>query len=126
MGSGAGNIMSGVRRGKDAAAIAGDLMLAPMVVAMRLPMMAAESQTFAPWSGESMKAVTEKYTALSEGVAAAQLSYFQSMVSFWPELMSGRTPSLLSGAAAERSVNAALEPASRKVKANFRRLSRKS
>ena len=41
---------------------------------------------------------------------------------FWPEVF-GPRPSLLTGVAVERSVNAALKPASRRVKANFRRLS---
>ena len=45
-----------------------------------------------------------------------------SMLSFWPEVLSGRTPSLLTGAAVERSLHAALRPTRRRVKANFRRL----
>jgi len=106
--------------------IVGDLMLAPMVAAMRMPMFAAESQRLYPWRGESLRAVTEKMAATSEGITAAQLSYWRSVTSFWPEVLSGRTPSLLSGVAAERSVNAALKPASRRVKANFKRLSAKS
>jgi hypothetical protein len=39
--------------------------------------------------------------------------------------MSGRTPSMLNGVAVERSIEAALRPAGRTVKANFRRLSGK-
>ena len=106
--------------------IAGDLMLAPMVAALRMPMLAAETQRLYPWRTESMRAMVEKVVATGEGITAAQLSYLRSVSSFWPELLSGRTPSLLTGVAAERSVNAALKPASRRVKANFRRLSSKS
>lgn len=97
-------------------------MLAPMVAAMRLPVMAAEAQKLSPFRPESLLAITEKLAAVREGVADAQLSYFRSLYMFWPEVISGRTPSILSGVAAERSVNAALRPASRRVKANFHRL----
>jgi len=110
------------RRRKSRQAIAGGLMLAPVVAAMRLPLLAHESQKLAPFRTESMKAVTEKLAAAREGIAEAQLSYYRSMMSFWPELLSGRTPSLLTGAAAEQAMNAALRPASRRVKANFKRL----
>lgn len=103
--------------------IAGDLMLAPMVAAMRLPLMAAEARSSSPQT-ETMRAFTEKTVAASEGFLAAQMSLFGSAMRFWPELMSGRAPSLFSGVAAERSMNAALRPASRRVKANFRRLSK--
>jgi len=113
------------RRRATSQTILGELMLAPMVAAMRMPMFAAEAQRLYPWRGESMRAVTEKMSAVGEGITAAQLSYLGSMSSFWPEIMSGRTPSLLTGVAAERSVNAALKPASRRVKANFKRLSAK-
>jgi N-formylglutamate amidohydrolase len=114
------------RRRVTSQSIVSDLMLAPMVAAMRMPMFAAETQRLYPWRSESHRAVTEKLAATSEGIAAAQLSYLRSVTSFWPEIFSGRTPSLLTGVAAERSVNAALKPASRRVKANFKRLSAKS
>lgn len=120
--------MAGRARGKSASrsqAIAGNLMLAPMVAAMRMPMLLDESQRLHPWRQESLRAVTEKIAATGEGIAAAQLAYLRSFSSFWPEIFSGKTPSLLSGVAAERSVNAALKPASRRVKANFKRLSGK-
>lgn len=107
-----------------AASLAGDLMLAPMVVAMRLPLMAMETPAGGLSGGEVMRAATEKAEAFAEGLIAAQLSYFQSAVGFWPDIFSGRTPSLLSGHAAERSLHAALVPSGRRVKANFRRLSR--
>lgn len=115
----------GRKRQATSQTIAGDLMLAPMVAAMRMPMLAAEAQRLYPWRAESTRAVMEKIAATSEGITAAQLAYLRSFSSFWPEIFSGKTPSLLSGVAAERSVNAALKPASRRVKANFKRLSAK-
>jgi hypothetical protein len=51
------------------------------------------------------------------------MSIVGSMMAFWPEVMAGRTPSVLNGVAVERSIEAALRPAGRTVKANFRRLS---
>jgi hypothetical protein len=54
------------------------------------------------------------------------MSFLQSASRFWPEILAGRTPSLFNGVAAERSISAALKPASRTVKANFRRLSNKA
>ncbi len=111
------------RASRQSTAIAGSLMLAPMVVAMRLPMMATEARTGKILRGESLTAVTEKTAAMAEGVVAAQISYLNSAMQFWPEVLAGKTPSVLNGVAAQRSVAAALRPASKRVKANFRRLS---
>lgn len=118
---------SRVRRAasSDAAAIGASLMLAPMVVAMRLPLLAAESQDGSAPGKETMRAVSEKTSAAMEGLAAAQMSLFGSAMQFWPEILSGRTPSLVNGAAVERAVNAALKPSGRTVRANYRRLSAK-
>lgn len=112
------------RRGKEASAIATDLMLAPMVAWMRMPLMAGEMSRIPAARSESLRAVTEKMAAVREGAADAQLSYFRSLAMFWPEVISGRTPSVMTGVAAERMVNAALKPSSRRVKSNFRRLSK--
>jgi hypothetical protein len=105
-----------------AASIVGDLMLAPMVALMRLPLMATETQRAAVWRTETNGAVSEKLAAIAEGAMAAQISVMQSVLKFWPEIFAGRAPSLLSGVAMERSIAAALKPASRRVKANFKRL----
>ncbi len=112
------------RATRETATIAGNLMLAPMVAAMRLPLMASESRDTNFFGVETQRAIVEKNAAIAEGIYAAQLSLFHSVWRFWPEVFSGRTPSVLNGVAAERSVNAALKPASRKVKANFKRLAR--
>ncbi|MGF7005042.1 hypothetical protein [Aminobacter sp. BE322] len=114
------------RASRQSTAIAGSLMLAPMVAAMRLPMMATEARSGRMLNGESLTAVTEKTAAMAEGVVAAQISYFNSAMQFWPEVLAGKAPSVLTGVAAQRSVAAALRPASKRVKANFRRLSTKS
>ncbi len=104
---------------------AGGLALAPMVAAMRLPLLAAEAGNVGKLASETGLAVTEKIEAAAEGIVAAQWSLFASAVSFWPEVFSGKTPSILSGAAVERSMQAALAPASRRVSANYRRLSKR-
>ena len=114
------------RRLQDAASIGGDLMLAPMVALMRLPLMALDAGSGKPWGTETARAVNEKTVAVAEGAFAAQMSFLQSASRFWPEILAGRTPSLFNGVAAERSISAALKPASRAVKANFRRLSSKA
>lgn len=111
---------------RETSAIAASLMLAPMVASMRLPLMAADAKRATLIGTETMLAVTEKTAAAAEGAFAAQLSFLQSALRFWPELLSGQTPSIFNGAAAERSFNAALKPAGRRVKANFRRLRAKA
>lgn len=108
------------RRG---AILAADLMLVPMVATMRLPLMLTEKRASDVMGSETLKAVTEKAAAFAEGVMAANLSYVASMASFWPEVLAGKTPSLLSGAALERSFHAALRPSGKRVRANFKRLS---
>ena len=104
--------------------LAADLMLVPMVATMRLPLMLTESRGTNVMGAETLKAVTEKTAAFAEGWMAANLSYVTSMMSFWPEVLAGKTPTLLSGAALERSFHAALRPSGKRVRANFKRLSR--
>jgi hypothetical protein len=108
------------RRSRKSLSIAGDLMLAPLVVSMRLPLLASGGST------EAMLAVNEKVLAFSEGVLAAQMTLVKSTMWFWPEVLSGRTPSIFSATAAENYVHAALRPASRRVKGNFDRLTKKA
>lgn len=111
------------RRSKN---LAGDLMLAPLVIGMRLPLMMQEVLASNGRPGaETRRAITEKAVAATQGMVAAQVAIAGEALLFWPQLMSGKTPSLLSGAALEQALGAAARPASRKVKANFRRLSRR-
>lgn len=111
-------------RSSDRAAgvLAGSLMLAPAVMALRAPLLAAEAGGLDPWRVETTRAVTEKIAAVAEGTVAAQLSLARSASFFWLELLSGATPSLVNGVALERAVHAALKPAGRRVKKNYRRL----
>ena len=104
---------SGTRPARIGAVLGRDLMLAPMVMLMRLPLMAAEAGNAGFTASETMLAVNEKAAALFEGALAAQWSLIASAARFWPEVLSGRTPAILSGAAIERSLNAALKPAGR-------------
>jgi hypothetical protein len=116
--------MKGRRAIKRKAGIATDLMLAPLVIGMRVPLLVAEAGAYAAGPGsETARAVSEKAAALAEGMAAAQMEIASAALRFWPELLSGRTPSLMSGMAADRAIQAAMKPAGRKVKANYRRLS---
>lgn len=110
------------RSHRAAGALAGNLMLAPTVMALRAPLLAAEAAKLDPWRLETTRAVTEKVAATAEGMVAAQLSLVRSVSSFWFELASGATPSLVNGVALERAVHAALKPASKRVKRNYKRL----
>ena len=110
------------RSHRAAGALAGSLMLAPTVVALRAPLLAAEATKLDPWRLETSRAIGEKMAAAAEGMVAAQLSLVRSTSVFWLEFMGGRTPSLLNGVAIERAVHAALKPAGRQVKKNYRRL----
>ena len=103
----------------------GDFALAPMVIWMRLPALMKEANHPDHRPSETVRAVTEKVTAAAEGLAAAQLSLVASAACFWPEILSGRVPSLWNGVALQRSLDAALRPARRRVRANYRRLSKK-
>jgi hypothetical protein len=99
-------------------------MLAPAVILARLPIMAAEAAANASQGRETRRAVTEKTTAAAQGLVAAQVSLAHAMWSFWPEVLSGRVPSLLDGTAARQASDAALRPAGRRVRANHRRLTK--
>ncbi len=110
---------------RHSALIAFDLMLAPMVVAMRLPLMAAEKRDGGFPGAETWRAIAEKNAALAEGVVAAQLSLMRSTTGFWFDVMAGRKPASADRVAG-RAARAAMKPASRRVRANFKRLAAKS
>ena len=103
-----------------------NLMLAPAVIAMRMPLLLAESREGAIDQKETLRAGSEKTTAFLQGAMAAQMSLFGSAMGFWPEMMSGRTPSLLNGEAARKAMEAAMHPSGRAVRVNFKRLGRKA
>ncbi len=97
-------------------------MLAPAVIAMRMPLMLAEAQAGHNSGPETMRAVAEKTTAFAQGAMAAQASLMRSMMDFWPQAMSGRMPTLLTGEAQQKAMEAASGPIGSAVKANFTRL----
>ena len=65
----------GSRHGTSRAAgvLARSLMLAPAVMALRAPLLAAEAEGFDPLGAETTRAVTEKIAATTPSVAAAIL-----------------------------------------------------
>ena len=113
-----------LRSRRSAAVLTGNLMLTPAVIAMRLPLLAAEAMALDPWRVETVRAVTEKTAAAMEGAVAAQMSLAWSVARFWQSAFAGRA-AIRPDAAMERAVHAALKPASRRVKSNYRRLSRR-
>ncbi|CAG0950282.1 MAG: hypothetical protein F9K19_11510 [Rhizobiaceae bacterium] len=106
------------------AALAVELAFAPAVVLMRLPLLAAESRGEVISGVETALAVREKAEALAEGMAAAQLSMIGSAMRFWPDLLAGRSPAQIVDRAIHLSARAAVKPMGRRVRANYRRLSR--
>lgn len=113
------------KRRRSNAVTGSDLMFAPMVAMLRIPLMSAEARNPVALPTETMRAGSEKLSAFVEGMAAAQSAYTMAMFSFWPEVIAGRKPSIFSSALAETAINAALKPASQRVRANYRRLSGK-
>lgn len=118
--------MNDLSKGWRAKSVQGsDLMLAPLVALMRLPILAREAHHPEVLPRETIRAGAEKVAAFAEGAVGAHMAYTKAMMSFWPEVMSGKTPTLFSQELAENAVNAALNPASVRVRANYRRLSRR-
>jgi hypothetical protein len=103
-----------------------DLQLASIVIAMRLPMMAMEGITDAVGRPETNRAVSEKVTAVVDGVVSAQLSVINSAASFWLDVMSGKSPAGLVAGAVNKATEAALDPGRMTLRANYKRLLRGS
>ncbi|TPN75963.1 hypothetical protein FJ987_22965 [Mesorhizobium sp. CU2] len=100
-----------------------DLLLAPAVIGMRLPLMALDMASGAPNGREALLAVQEKALAMAEGICAAQAATLAAALRFWPEVLAGKSPSLLDGRAARDAGAAALRPVAKRVRRNFERLS---
>jgi hypothetical protein len=110
----------------DATKLAQNLMLAPWVVAMRMPLLMAEALGSNPWRVETMRATSEKSAAFVEGMVAAQIASAAALGRFSADLMSGKISSIASGQReAAHIVEAALKPAGKAVRKNYRRLSKK-
>ena len=98
------------------------MMLAPAVMAMRIPLMAAEMGKTGAWPTESVRAFTEKTLAFNQGIVAAQMSIAAGMFGAWTGMLSGRTHEATK--MMEKAGAAALHPMAIAVRANHRRLSR--
>lgn len=104
-------------------ALAHNLMLAPWVVGLRTPILVAEA-TGSLFSGrpETVKAVSEKVSALGQGILAAQVAWVRGIMTL-PLALADASPPL---ADIGRSMAlAAFVPAGWQVRLNHRRLSRR-
>ena len=63
------------------------------------------------------------YDVMKNNVARLTINRAEARNALGPDVLAGRTPSLLSGAALEHSIHAALRPSGKRVRANFKRLS---
>ena len=99
-----------------------DLMLAPMVIAMRMPVLFAEAAHGSVTRPEANRAVNEKVMAGFQGAFAMQASMMRSAMDFWPSVMRGKHPGGLVAGSVVKAGNEALKPASRTVRSNFDRL----
>jgi len=103
------------------AAITRDLLLAPAVMAMRLPLMTAEAGG-SSLTSETAGAVAEKMTAFTEGLAAAQFAWMRSAMLMPFALASAASPMAPFVDMAEAVTAAALGPAGKQVRKNHKRL----
>ncbi len=102
-----------------------DFFSAPLVVAARLPILFAESMNPDPRARhESSRMVTEKWAATQQGLIAAQLEVVSAAIDAGTRLMTGRPVTDTAHHLANRMVQASLRPASVRVRANARRLTR--
>jgi hypothetical protein len=99
-----------------------DLMLAPVVMAQRVPLLWLELFGIRTGQRESERMVQEKMAAVAEGAIAMQVEmqrlWWQSSLAMW---QGARPPGLMQSGS--RLAHAALKPAARRVKSNVRRLS---
>jgi hypothetical protein len=98
-----------------------DLLLAPLVVAQRAPLLWLEMCGLGQGSRETERMVEEKFAAATEGAMAMQVElqslWWQSTLAMWQGI---RPPSLMQ--AGTRLTQAGLRPAARRVKSNAKRL----
>jgi hypothetical protein len=98
-----------------------DLLLTPLVIAQRLPVLWMEAVGLSPGRPESGRMVAEKVAAVSEGLVAANLEmhklWWQSVLALSQGM---RPPGPIS--MTHRVTSAALQPAARRVRSNVRRL----
>lgn len=98
-----------------------DLLMAPLVVAQRAPLLWLEMLGLGQGSRETERMVEEKFAAVAEGAIAMQVEmqsiWWQSTLAMWQGI---RPPSLMQ--TGTRLTRAALQPAARRVKSNAKRL----
>lgn len=110
------------RKPSEALALAQALSLTPLILAMRVPVIAAECAGTALGRAETSRALSEKCNAFVDGAAAAQIALARSALMFWPDVMSGRTPTIFSGEALQGALTASARPMAKTLRANYRRL----
>jgi len=109
------------RRVRAEIALAQNLMLAPWVVGLRMPILVAEaSGSLLSGRPESVRAMSEKVSALAQGILAAQVAWTRGAFTFPLAVADASSP--LADIVRSMAL-AALEPAGRQVRLNHRRLS---
>jgi hypothetical protein len=109
------------RQRQNSEAVVSNLMLAPMVMALRAPIMSAEAGGFFPMT-ETPGAVNEKIAAFWQGMTSAQIAWFYSAMLLPVAFAKARSPLTPLLDMAETVTTAALEPAARQVRRNHKRL----
>ena len=100
------------------------LLLAPIVVSQRLPLLWLEAMGFAsPGRKESERMVTEKVDAMSEGVVAAQMQMVRTSIAINTAFWTGQSPVAAAIRGTQRVARAAVLPGHRKMRSNIKRLS---
>ncbi|MEL6436232.1 MAG: hypothetical protein AAFP99_05490 [Pseudomonadota bacterium] len=105
------------------------MMLAPFVVSMRMPALMWEAMT-PQWSSkrkapEAQKVLVEKAAAVMESYGAMNAEIMQLWSRIWLHSISGDVPNpQVISHAVQDIVDAGIEPAARRVRANYRRLRR--
>ena len=103
------------------------VMLAPFVVSLRMPLVMWELATpyFARHrdTAEGRRAVVEKSAAIMESYGSAHAELMQSWTRIWLGALSGEVPNpRIISRAVQDVVDAGVEPAAKRVRANYRRL----
>jgi hypothetical protein len=102
------------------------LLLSPLVVASRMPILWYESFNPDPSRRtETNRMVMEKLSAAQEGLLGAQVAFGHAMAENMAAMMFGRVPNATPRNTANAMMHASLAPAARQVKANAKRLQKR-
>lgn len=107
------------------------VMLTPFVVSLRMPFVMWELATpyFARhrYSAEGNRAIVEKTAAIMESYGSVHAELLQSWARIWLGAMAGEVPNAkIISRAMQDVVDAGVEPAAKRVRANYRRLRKMS